>query len=290
MAQWEGKSKGTPLGYRIFVGILRYLGLWPAYVLLTFVVLYYFLFSWSSTRHIYSFFRRRMHFGIAKSVGMVYWNYFMLGQSLIDKVAILSGLSARFTSHSNGAENIERMAAARRGAIMLGAHLGNWEIAGHFIARYDTVINVLMYDGEHEHIKALMESVIGGKKFNVIPIREDLSHVYLMSEALARGETICMHADRYVQGARAQAVEFMGEPALFPTGPFQLVKALKAPFTYVYGVKTGPTHYEFYARPPKEVSDFANLDAMMKDYVTDLEGMVNKAPSQWFNYYNFWKK
>ncbi len=290
MAQWEGKSKGTPLGYRIFVGILRYLGLWPAYALLAFVAFYYFLFSWTSTGHIYRFFRRRMHYSVPRSVAMVYWNYLMLGQSLIDKVAILSGLSAKFTSRSNGAENIEHMAAAKRGAIMLGAHLGNWEIAGHFISRYDTVVNVLMYDGEHEHIKALMDAVTGGKKFNVIPIREDLSHVYLMSEALMRGETICMHADRYVAGARAQAVEFMGEEALFPTGPFQLVKALKAPYTYVYGVKTGPTHYEFYARPPKEVGDFPDLHAMMKDYVKDLEGMVNKNPSQWFNYYDFWKK
>ncbi|MCW3125495.1 MAG: lipid biosynthesis acyltransferase [Bacteroidetes bacterium] len=290
MAQWEGKSKGTPLGYRIFVAILRYLGLYPAYAVLSLVVLYYFLFSWTSTGHIYRFFRRRCHFGVLKSVGMVYWNYFMLGQSLIDKVAILSGLAGKFTHQSNGAENIERMAAQKRGAIMLGAHLGNWEIAGHFIARYDTVVNILMYDGEHEHIKSLMERVTGGKKFNVIPIKTDLSHVYLMSEALMRGETICMHADRFVEGNRTASMDFMGAKALFPTGPFQLVKALKAPYTYVYGVKTGAMHYEFYARHPKEVVDFVNVEAMMRDYVQDLESMVQKCPSQWFNYYDFWAK
>jgi predicted LPLAT superfamily acyltransferase len=288
MAQWEGKSKGTPLGYRIFVGILRYLGLYPAYALLVFVAFYYFLFSWTTTGHSYSFFRKRCHFGILRSIGMIYWSYFMIGQSLIDKVAILSGLGNKFTSRSNGAENIAQMAAQKRGAIMLGAHLGNWEIAGHFIARYDTVVNVLMYDGEHEQIKALMEQVIGGKKFNIIPIKADLSHVYVMSEALMRGETICMHADRFVAGSRTAAIEFMGEKALFPTGPFQLIKALKAPFTYVYGVKTGATHYEFYARKPKEVTDFAGMEEMMQDYVKDLESMVRKCPSQWFNYYDFW--
>jgi predicted LPLAT superfamily acyltransferase len=290
MAQWEGKSKGTPLGYRIFVGILDSVGLYPAYLVLVLVVLYYFLFSWDSTRHSYSFFRKRCEYSGIRSIAMVYWSYFMLGQSLIDKVAVMSGLSNKFTSTSNGSENIVKMAQMKRGAIMLGAHLGNWEIAGHFIARYDTVVNILVFDGEHEQIKDYIDSVTGGKKFKMIPIKSDLSHVYMMSEALMRGETICMHADRFLPGNRTLAVPFFGKKALFPAGPFQLVKALKAPYTFVYGVKTGISHYDFYARHPREVSDFNSVESMMEDYVTDLESMVKKCPGQWFNYYDFWAK
>ena len=289
MAQWEGKSKGTPLGYRIFVAILN-LGLYPAYGLLVFVALYYFLFSWQTNKHSYSFYRKRCRYSIGRSLAMVYWSYFMIGQALIDKVAVMSGLSKKFTSTSNGSENITTMAQMGRGAIMLGAHLGNWEIAGHFISRYDTVVNILIYDAEHEQIKGYLDSVTGGKKFKMIPITADLSHVYLMSEALARGETICMHADRFLPGNRTLPMPFFGEDALFPTGPFQLVKALKAPYTFVYGVKTGPAHYDFYARKPREVKDFGSIEAMMKDYVTDLESMVRKCPGQWFNYYDFWAK
>ena len=290
MDQWDGKSKGTPLGYRIFVAVMATVGLYPAYFLLLFVVLYYFLFSFKTSKHSYSFFRMRCGYGIIRSVAMVYWSYFMLGQSLVDKVAAMSGLSGKFTSTSNGAENIVKMAEMKRGSIMLGAHLGNWEIAGHFIARYDTVVNILMFDGDHEQIKGYIDSVTGGKKFKIIPIKGDLSHVYLMSEALMRGETICMHADRFLPGNRTLPVPFLGEEALFPTGPFQLVRALKAPYTYVYGVKTGPLHYDFYARPPREVNDFGSIEAMMKDYVNDLESMVRKCPGQWFNYYDFWHK
>jgi predicted LPLAT superfamily acyltransferase len=221
---------------------------------------------------------------------MVYWSYFMLGQSIIDKVAVMSGLSKKFTSTSTGSENIVKMAEMKRGAIMLGAHLGNWEIAGHFISRYDTMVNILMYDNDHERIKNYLDSVTGTNKYNIIPIKADLSHVYLMSEALARGETICMHADRFLPGNRTAVMSFMGEDALFPTGPFQLVKALKAPYTFVYGVKTGATHYDFYARTPREANDFASIDMMMSDYVSDLESMVRKCPGQWFNYYDFWAK
>ena len=290
MAQWQGKSKGMPLGYRIFVGLMRYGGLYPAYLLLGFVAFYYFLFSTRTTKPLYQFFKLRCGFSVIKSVAMIYWGYYMIGQMILDKVAVMAGLSDKFTHTSTGNEYLLNMAKMKRGAILLGAHIGNWEIAGHFMTQYDTVVNILMYDGESENIKQYLDSVTGGKKFNVIAIKNNLSHVYLMSEALMRGETICMHADRFLQGNRTKAVPFLGAEARFPLGPFQLIKSLKAPYTFVYGVKTGAMHYDFFARPVREVKDFENADAMLIDYVQDLEQMVKKYPSQWFNYYDFWAK
>lgn len=290
MAQWEGKSRGTPLGYKIFVVLLGSAGLIPAYLLLVFVVFYYFLFSPDTTRNSYRFFRVHLSYSRIRSLIMVYWDYFMLGQSIIDKVAVMAGLSKKFSYTSNGGENLSEMAQKRRGGIMLGAHLGNWEIAGHFVTKYDSVVNILMFDGEHEKIKNYIESVTGAPKFRIIPVKSDLSHVYLVSEALSRGELICMHADRFMPGSRTISVPFLGESARFPQGPFQLVRAMKAPFTYVYGVKTSATHYDFYARPLREVSDFADMEAMVTDYAKDLESVVRKYPGQWFNYYDFWAK
>jgi hypothetical protein len=40
MSPWQGKSKGKPLGYKIFVFILRTGGVLPAYLLLRLVTLY----------------------------------------------------------------------------------------------------------------------------------------------------------------------------------------------------------------------------------------------------------
>lgn len=44
MSQWQGKSKGTSAGYRIFVFLIRTTGKKGAYLLLFPVVFYYFLF------------------------------------------------------------------------------------------------------------------------------------------------------------------------------------------------------------------------------------------------------
>ena len=55
--KWQGKSKGTVLGYRIFVFLMKRLGIYAAYSLLVFVALYYFLTEWQSNRFMYYYFR-----------------------------------------------------------------------------------------------------------------------------------------------------------------------------------------------------------------------------------------
>lgn len=290
MAEWEGKSKGLPLGYQFFVVVLRYLGVYPAYFFLYLVVPYYFFFSWKTSRPTLDFFRKRMGFSWLSSFGKLFQTYFLIGQVVIDKVVVMSGLSKKFTSESFGAENLKELVSRNKGGILLGAHLGNWEIAGHYLLNYNNKINIVMYDGEDQRIKEYLESVTGGRKYNVITIKNDLSHIYAISEALERNEIICMHADRFVKGTRTSPVNFFGEEAPFPQGPFQLIKTFKASYTFVYGIKKSTTHYNFFARPVRQVQAGATVQSLMEDYVHDLEGMVKQYPTQWFNYYDFWKK
>ena len=290
MSEWEGNSKGNRLGYQIFIALLKYTGVYPAYALLYFVVLYYFFFSTDTSRHILYFMRRRIGYGPVKSVFKLYRNYLLLGQTLIDRVIVSGGLGGKITSTSNGAENLHALVDLKKGGILLGSHIGNWGIAAQYLMKYDSAINVLVYDREHEEIKQYMDKVTGGRKFNVILIKDDISHVYAIGEALQRGEIICMTADRFMPGARTKMINFIGEDAQFPVGPFQIIKTFRAPYTFVYGIKTGITHYNCYARPYREVTSEATVETIMKDYANDLEGMVKLHPEQWFNFYDFWKK
>ena len=92
MANWSGRSKGTPLGYWFFIVFIKYLGLGFAYGFLHFVVAYYFLFSWKTSAAIYEFYRKGLGHGRLASVRGIYLNYYALGQMLIDKVAMASGI------------------------------------------------------------------------------------------------------------------------------------------------------------------------------------------------------
>ncbi|MEO5591696.1 MAG: lysophospholipid acyltransferase family protein, partial [Chitinophagaceae bacterium] len=243
MPSWQGKSRGTPFGYRIFVSILKNWGVWPAYLLLRLVVLYYFLFSVRSSKLIFHYFHKKLHYSRIKSAALLYKNYYRLGQTIIDKVVIMSGIDNKFTYNFDGEENLRKITALNKGGLLLSAHLGNWEIAGHLLKRLETKINVVMYDGEHQQIKKYMEGVTGKRNMQVIVIKEDLSHIYAISEALKNNELVCIHADRFVEGNKTMQCNFFDEPAKFPAGPFVLAATFKVPLSFVFAFKETDLHY-----------------------------------------------
>jgi len=292
MSAWQGKSKGTALGYRIFVWVLKTFGVLPAYFLLRFVVLYYFFFSFKASRQIYRLYRHKLGYGRFSSIIKVYKNYFLLGQSIIDKVVVMSGIQNKFSFEFDGEENLRKIAALEKGGILLSAHIGNWDVAGHLFRRLETNINIVLYDGEHEQIKTYLESVTGKRNVNIIVIKNDLSHIYAISEALSKKELVCMHADRFLQGNKTLTADFLGTPAKFPMGPFLLANTFKVPVSFVFAVKESNLHYHFFASEIKDYSVFDRKDILQKmlnDYAVEMEKKVKQYPEQWFNYYNFWE-
>jgi len=164
-------------------------------------------------------------------------------------------------------------------------------VAGHMLDELDTTINIVMYDGEGEQIKNYMEQFDEKRSFNIIFIKEDMSHIYEMSAALNRNELICLHADRFRPGNRIMQHELLGEQANFPAGPFILASKLRAPVCFVFAFKESNFQYHFYSEPGKtyEGRGTTGMEAMLDDYVQLLEQRLKQYPEQWFNYYDFWK-
>ncbi len=291
MSLWQGKSKGNKSGYQIFVWILKNFGVSPAYFLLRFVVLYFFLFSYKSSRQIYSLYRQKLVFSRFQSILKLYRNYFLLGQSIIDKVVVMSGIKNKFTYHFDGEENLREIASLQKGGMLLSAHIGNWDIAGHLLKRLDTRINIVMFDGEKEQIKEYLDNVTGKKAVNIIFIKDDLSHIYEISDAFKNNELVCMHADRFLEGNKTIKTEFLGETARFPMGPFVLASRFKVPVSYVFAVKENNLHYHLFA---SKIKDYGHLEKgalmqeMLMEFAKEMEIKVKQYPEQWFNYYNFW--
>ena len=86
----------------------------------------------------------------------------------------MSGVPSPFTVNHDGVDNLDEMARQGKGALLISAHLGNWEAAGHLLKRTNSKINIVMFDGEHQKIKDYLERVIE-RSFNVIVIKEDIS-------------------------------------------------------------------------------------------------------------------
>lgn len=290
MPSWQGKSRGNKAGYRIFVWVLRHAGLRAAYLLLRFVAFYFLIFSGKAFRSQYDFFRLRIGYSAWQSLWNIYWNYYWFGQTIIDRVVLTSGIKNPFRFEFEGEENLHAMVSRKKGGLLLSAHIGNWEIAGHLLQRLGTDMHIVMYDGEQEQIKDYLESITEKHSAHIILIKEDLSHIYAIQEALANNAFVCMHADRFLEGNKTISALFMNEEARFPAGPFLLARTFLSPVSFVFAMKDRPFDYHFYASPPKVYggSRDSSVQEMLQDYCVSMEKTIRKYPLQWYNYYDFW--
>ncbi|WP_291864505.1 lipid A biosynthesis acyltransferase [Maribacter sp.] len=286
--KWEGKSKGTVLGYKIFVFFIKFLGLSSAYFILNFVVLYYFFFSKKGTLASYDYFKNRLKYSKLKSVRSILKNTYVFGQTIIDKIAISSGLRDKFTYAFNGEENITDLLRKKQGGILISAHVGNFEIADFFFDEIDhaSQIHLVTTDSEHEQIKSYLESVTRKSKIKFILVNEDLRHIFEIKAALDKGGLVCFTGDRYFEGNKTLTQKLLGEEAEFPAGPFLMASRLNVPVLFVYVMKETNKHYHLYARRAKA----KNRDAqgLLQEYTESVEWMLGKYPLQWFNYFKFW--
>lgn len=292
MSSWKGKTRGGVTGYKIFVWTLRNLGISFAYFLLYFVVTYFLFASPRAVKIIYRYFRHRIGLGRLRSAICVFRNYYIFGQVLIDKIALLAGFNSRFTFDFEGEEFLRQM---ENGGLLISGHIGNWEIAGQLLNRLEKNINIILFDAEHQQIKGYLSDVFTNRRVNFIVIKDDYSHLTAIKEALAKKEIIAMHGDRYIPGNKVVPFNFLGDQAMFPVGPVNLAARFNVPVSYVFAVKETNSHYHFFATPLKNIGFSNNLKIREEilrnavgEYVTVFEKTVKRYPEQWFNYYDFW--
>lgn len=288
MSEWDGKSKGSLLGYKIFVFCIRNFGIRVSYGVLYFVAAYYFLFLKSSNKVTFYYFHKRLGYPKGKARKMVYQSYYTFGQTLIDKTAISAGLRDKFTYEFDGVERLNEVLANKQGGVLISAHIGNFEIAEYFFSELEGhfQINLVTSDLEHHAIKEYLNSIATGSKIKFIIIKDDLSHIYEINNALANNELICLTGDRYMEGVKHLSAPFLGEDANFPAGPFLIASRLKVPVLFVYVMKEKNLHYHLYAR--KAEVKHRDEKGLLTTYIQNVEAMLQQYPLQWFNYFDFW--
>lgn len=290
MNKWKGKSKGNILGYKIFVWCIKNLGVRSSYFVLYFVASYYFLFLNKSNKYIFYYFKNRLKYTTFQAKIAVFKSYFVFGQVLIDKTAISAGLRNSFTYEFDGIDNIKNLLNEKKGGVMISAHIGNFEIAERFFSEIDLdcQINLVTTDQEVTVIKEYLESVSAEKSsIKFIYVKEDMSHIFDINNALSRNELICFTGDRYFEGSKYLETDFLGKSAKFPAGPFLIASRLGVPVLYVYVMKEKNLHYHLYARVAENIKK-RDSQGLLNSYVHHLQLMIKEYPLQWFNYFDFW--
>lgn len=296
MQSWKGTTRGGLWGYKFFIFSLRFLGLGFAYFILAFIVVYFAAFAPKATRSIYYYFHTIREQSVFKSFINIFRNYYVFGQIILDKTALLANFETSFTYDFDGEHHLHDLAKQKQGALLVGAHAGNWEIAGQLLERIDTKFHVVMLEAEHEKIKNLMDDVLVRKNMDIIAIKNDMSHLTKIKEAFDNNHFVAMHGDRFTEGSKSILAEFYGKEAAFPTGPFYMATKFQVPILFVSAMKKSRSHYYFHTTKPKVYPYTRNprkrneqLKIIIGDYIQEISRMLDLFPLQWFNYYEFWE-
>ena len=244
---WKGKTRGGTFGYMFFIYMIRCLGITAAYGFLSLVVLYFIPFAPKATASTWQYARNRLKYGRAKAAGLLLKNYYRLGQILIDKVAIGNGMADKYHFEFENYQAFLNVLNGNTGVIMIGAHVGNWEIGAPFFDEYGKKINIVMFDAEHERIKEILEKNASTRDYKIIPVNEDnLTHVFRITEALERKEYVCFQGDRYLNKEKLLSSPFMGKEAEFPMGPFLLASKMRVPVVFYFAMREAKKTYRFH--------------------------------------------
>ena len=290
---WKGKTRGGVSGYLFFIYLIRYLGVKAAYGFLSLIVLYFIPFAPKATRSTWQYARRILKRNRMRSAGLLLSNYYRLGQILIDKVAIGNGMIDKYHFKFSQYQEFLDVLDSGQGVIMIGAHVGNWEIGTPFFNDYSKKINVVMYDAEHQKIKEVLKKNGLKQPYKIIPVNEDnLAHIFKITEALDNKEYVCFQGDRYLNADKLLTCIFMGQEASFPMGPVLLASRMKVPVVFYFAMREAGQIYHFHFIQAEKVTGSKEKRAeqcLLEQYVKALENIVKQYPEQWFNYYPFWK-
>ncbi len=221
-------------------------------------------------------------------------HFFSFASVILDRVFLLTGRTGRFAIETRGLEHIVRLAEARRGCILMGAHLGSFEALRSLARQSPVSVRPMMYRRNAGALTRLLEQLDPEMRERVIEIGGP-DGVLRARDSLARGEIVAMLADRAPAGQAMVRTAFLGGTAAFPAGPFALAAGLAAPVLLFYGLRTGPRRYLIRFEPFAEklvLPRDGRADALRHcagRFAASLEAQCRAHPLNWFNFYPFWE-
>ena len=218
--EWSGKTGGLPWMQRSLIAMFRVLPLWLLYGVMALVVPFYMVFNRKGYRAMYGFFRERMGYGRWKSFWSVYANHFRFGQIILDRFGVYAGKKYDFII--DGQELMDALETQPKGFILLSSHVGNYEIAGYSLKPKSKKFDALVYAGETATVMENRQRILSQNNMCMIPVKEDLSHLFALNAALDNGDMVSMPADRIFGSQKNAECRFFGAKAKFPLGAFAM--------------------------------------------------------------------
>jgi predicted LPLAT superfamily acyltransferase len=303
-SEWARKSERGNRGWlRFALCLYRNFGRWAVAAILVPITAYFVVFDavcrrasreWLATA--FATPEGRAALGHRPGLLRTFRHVYGFSSVVLDRMMLWAGGAGAFCIDHRGGERLLELARQGRGAILLGAHLGSFDMLRLISSQYGLRVNVLMFTQHAERVNALFESLSGESRVRVIAVDpHSVRSAFEIKACLDRGEFVGILADRVHPGGRERpmATQFAGRRAAFPLSPFLLGVVLGAPVFLSLCVKTGHLRYFAVTEPLHEGGAVPRAlrekvaEELLELWVRRFEHYCLASPMQWFNFYDF---
>jgi len=277
---------------RLIARITLSLGRPAGRLLLYPITLYFVLFSGKARHASRRFLSRALNRPV--DLGDVFRHYHTFAATILDRVYLLSGRQDFFEIEIHGEPILREQLRGNRGCLLLGAHLGSFEVLRSLAEAYPGLqVRPMMYRANAEKIERVLRAINPEIAGQVIPIGEPDS-LLQVQEALAKNQAVGILGDRIAAGDKTVSCRFFDRPCRFPAGPMLLAGLLETPVVLFFGLYQGGRHYEvhFELLTPRLSLEREQRQRQVTEwtqrFAERLEYYCRRTPFNWFNFYDFW--
>jgi predicted LPLAT superfamily acyltransferase len=287
------KERGSTSVIRLMVGVALGLGRPVARLLLPVICAYFVLFSLDSRRASAKYLARAL--GRGSTILDVFRHYHAFASCVLDRVFFLKNRTDEFELRIHGEEIMTDILASGSGCILLGAHMGSFEVLRATGRKHPNLrVNMVMYEENAQKVSTVLNAIAPELAKDVISLGRPDSLITIQ-RCLEDGHFVGMLADRSLSNERQSTHAFLGAPADFSVNPFRMIAVMQKPVVLAVGLYRGgrryDIHFERFADPgefPRRPDPEA-LHGLIDRYVGRLEHYCRMAPYNWFNFYDIWR-
>lgn len=301
---WSKVSeRGTSLGISFLYIIYSIFGK-PVFYLILIPVLFYFYLTGKEQRQAVIKFQSNVtqqRKALSKNSPKLYpfFQYLEFGRSALDKITAWMGKISLDDISFNDKTQMLNIVKEQKGGVILTSHLGNMEVCRALSEEIPQLrVNALVHTQNAVKFNQLLQSISPTSGINLIEVSELGPETAMkLMEKIEQGEYIAIVGDRtsIAQHDRIVEADLLGEAAYFPEGPFILASILKSPVYFMSCIRSR-NGFEVDFIPYKDKLILKrnqrqeSLKEVVQDYANWLSALSIKAPYQWFNFFNIWKK
>jgi len=290
----QRKERGSQLLLRLMTWLSLTLGRRLTRPIVYGIALYFLLAAPAARRASRDYLRRAL--GRPARWADLYRHILAFASTIHDRIYLLNDRFDLFDIEVIGAEAVNEALARQPGALLIGAHLGSFEVlraVGR--GRAGLPVAMLMYEENARKINATLEAINPAASQDIIPLGR-MDSMLQARDKLEAGYAVGMLADRSLGDDATIPCDFLGQPAPFPVGPWRMAALLRRPVFFMTGLYLGGNRYRIHFEPLADFSQTPRADrdaairAAMQRYADRLSHFCRQAPYNWFNFFDFWLK